>query len=77
MEVPVKRIAPGYFKLSKMGMNREFSLLIPARWRTDLTFGELRRLFGTDPRIKLNYIYKRTSEPTGRVRNIRLRLSSL
>lgn len=72
MEIPVKKIARGYFKLSRKNPNHEFSLLIPAQLRTDLTFLQLKQLYGSDPQTKLSYICKRTDVPIGQANVIQL-----
>ena len=62
MEKSAKRSGPAYFRLSSRRENHEFFLLIPARWRTDWTFGRLAQWCGMDPLTELSYIYKQTNE---------------
>ena len=66
MEIPVRKIDRGYFKLSRKSPTHEFSLLIPAQLSQVWTCMRLKQWFGSDPPIRLSYIVKRTDEPTGR-----------
>ena len=72
MEIPVRRIAAGYFKISSKDPNRDFSLLIPAPWGMAWTCSRLKQLFGTELPIKLKYMPKRTNAAIGQGSAIQL-----
>jgi hypothetical protein len=61
--IPIRKILPGYFRLSKVYGDHEFLLLIPMQLRTSLTFVQLKCMFGEDPDARLSYIPGMRNEP--------------